>query len=83
MRCLHCGKNIDESLFHPPLTYCPYCGQNLGASGREKAIEGVLFCLHCGKELPGKVSFCPYCGGELVKRITTHYERLEDSELAE
>ena len=44
----------------------------------------MLFCPHCGKELPGRVSFCPYCGGEIAaRRTTTPYERLEGVEPAE
>jgi len=83
MRCPHCEKDIDESVFKPPLTYCPYCGENLGASGTGGATEGILFCPHCGKELPGKVNFCPYCGGEVARRVTTPSRGLEDTEPAE
>jgi len=83
MRCPGCGKNIDESILPPPLTYCPYCGQNLKASSTERVIEGKLFCPHCGKELPGKVSFCPYCGAELAKYITIDYDKLKEGESTE
>lgn len=81
MRCPHCGRDIDESTFPPPLSYCPYCGENL--SGTEEATEGMLFCPHCGKELPGRVNFCPYCGGEIARRITAPPHMLEDSQPAE
>ena len=83
MRCPGCGKNIDESILPPPLTYCPYCGQNLKASSTERVIEGILFCPYCGKELPGKVSFCPYCGAELAKYITIDYDKLKEGESTE
>jgi Zn-finger nucleic acid-binding protein len=83
MKCSQCGRDIDESIFNPPLTYCPYCGQNLVASGIEGATEDMPFCPHCGKELPSKVNFCPYCGGELAQRITPSYSRLEESKLKE
>jgi len=83
MRCPNCGKDIDESLFLPPLTYCPYCGQNLEASGREQASKEILFCPYCGKELSGKVNFCPYCGREVAKRITTREEEQEASKPAD
>lgn len=74
MRCSNCGRDIDESVFSPPLSYCPYCGQNLGASGTtEGATENVHFCPHCGKELPGTVKFCPYCGGEIGSHGTIHH----------
>ena len=82
MRCPHCGKDIDESVFPAPLTYCPYCGQSLRASGTE-AAEDMHFCPHCGKELPGRVSFCPYCGGEVARRVTTPSPGLEGIEPAE
>jgi len=78
MRCPHCDRDIDESVFPPPLTYCPYCGQNLGST--EGAIEHVHFCPHCGKELPGRVSFCPYCGEEVAKRTITLHDRPEIGE---
>ena len=81
MRCPHCGRDIDESVFQPAPAYCPYCGQNLGST--EGAGESMLFCPHCGKELPGKVNFCPYCGEEVARHVTTPYPGLEDSELAE
>ncbi len=83
MRCPHCEKDIDESVFPPPLTYCPYCGQELGASSREGATEAVHFCPHCGKGLPGRVSFCPYCGGEIAMHVTPHYDGPEVSEPAQ
>jgi len=81
MRCPHCGKDIDESTFPPPLSYCPYCGQNLSAT--EEATESMHFCPHCGKELPGRVNFCPYCGGEVARHITAPSHMLEDSQPAE
>ena len=81
MRCPHCGRDIDESLFHPAPAYCPYCGQNLGST--EGASESMLFCPHCGKELPGRVNFCPYCGEEVARRTTTPYPGLEGIEPAE
>jgi len=81
MRCPHCGRDIDESTFPPPLSYCPYCGQNLIST--EGASESMHFCPHCGKELPGRVSFCPYCGGEVARRITAPYARPEDIEPTE
>jgi hypothetical protein len=80
MRCPHCEREIDESIFPPPLTYCPYCGQSLGASSAEGATEHVHFCPHCGKELPGTVNFCPYCGGEVARPAIPHYDRPEVSE---
>ena len=83
MRCSNCGRDIDESVFSLPLTYCPYCGQNLGASGTaEGAAESVHFCPHCGKELPGTVKFCPYCGGEIGSHIAIHHTGLEGGEPA-
>ena len=82
MRCQNCGKDIDESLFLSPLTYCPYCGQELEASSREQASKEILFCPYCGKELDGKVNFCPYCGRELTRRITTYEEEQEASKPA-
>ena len=83
MSCPKCGKDIDESLFVPPLTYCPYCGQNLETSGREEAGEEILFCPYCGKELVGKVNFCPYCGRELAGQITTYEDKQVDSKPAD
>lgn len=83
MRCPKCGKDIDESLFVPPLTYCPYCGQNLETSSREEAGEEILFCPYCGKELVGKVSFCPYCGRELARQLTTYEDKQVDSKPAD
>lgn len=84
MRCSNCGRDIDESVFPPPLTYCPYCGQNLGASGTtEGATESVHFCPHCGKELPGKVNFCPYCGGGTGAHGTIHHTGPEGDEPVE
>lgn len=73
MVCLHCGKDIDETIFPPPLAYCPYCGQPLESSSTGAAEPSVPFCPHCGKELPGKVSFCPYCGGEVARRAAIPY----------
>lgn len=81
MRCPHCGRDIDESLFQPAPAYCPYCGQNLGST--EGASESMHFCPHCGKELPGRVNFCPYCGEEVARRTTTPYPGLEGIEPAE
>ena len=93
MRCLHCGKDIDESLLPSGLTYCPYCGQNLQSSlgerflnemsfcpycGKELSVK-ASFCPYCGKELDGKVNFCPYCGRELARRIITYEEKQEAS----
>lgn len=75
MRCPKCGKDIDESLFVSPLTYCPYCGQNLETSGGEDAGEEMLFCPYCGRELAGKVNFCPYCGRELARQVTTYEDK--------
>ena len=75
MKCPHCDKDIDESVFPPPLTYCPYCGQNIEESSTQGAAEQVHFCPHCGKELPGKVNFCPYCGEEVVKHTTALHDR--------
>ena len=72
MRCSNCSKDIDEEVFPPPLTYCPYCGLKLKDSGVD-VTEGMHFCPHCGQELPGKVSFCPYCGGEIGRRATTRH----------
>ncbi len=76
MRCSHCGKDIDESVFPPPLSYCPYCGQSL-KTGTEGAAEHVHFCPHCGKELPaGRANFCPYCGGEIARPTAIpHHEQ--------
>lgn len=81
MRCSNCRKDIDEEVFPPPLTYCPYCGLKLKDTGAEEA-DTMHFCPHCGKELPGKVSFCPYCGGDIGMRRTTHYAGMEGSEPA-
>ncbi|MFC1902908.1 zinc ribbon domain-containing protein [Chloroflexota bacterium] len=72
MRCSECRKDIDEEVFPPPLTYCPYCGLKLKDGGADET-EGMHFCPHCGKELPGKVGFCPYCGGSIGKRVTTYH----------
>ncbi len=83
MRCPKCGKDIDESLFVPPLTYCPYCGQNLETSGGEEAGEEILFCPYCGKELAGKVKFCPYCGRELASQVTAYEDKQVDSKPAD
>lgn len=83
MRCPKCGKDIDESLFVSPLTYCPYCGQNLETSGGEDAGEEMLFCPYCGRELAGKVNFCPYCGRELVRQVTTYEDKQVDSKPAD
>ncbi len=79
MKCSNCSKDIDEDVFPPPLTYCPYCGLKLKDSGADEA-ETMHFCPHCGKELPGKVSFCPYCGGEIGRRATTPYAVKESAE---
>jgi len=74
MKCPHCSKDIDESLFHSPLIYCTYCGSNLKVSDTEGATE-VVFCPHCGEELPSKVNFCPYCGVELTTPTTIRYDK--------
>lgn len=82
MRCPKCGGDINESLFPSPLTYCPYCGQNLEAGTGEQASKEILFCPHCGKELGGKVTFCPHCGGELARRIATREDKQATSKFA-
>ena len=82
MRCSNCSKDIDESVFPPPLTYCPYCGLKLKDSGGEET-EGMHFCSHCGREIPGRVSFCPYCGGEIGRRMTSPPPRLDASQVSE
>jgi len=83
MKCPRCGRDIDESTFPPPLTYCPYCGQNLRAGSTAEPTGDILFCPHCGKELPGKVNFCPYCGEEVAGRTLTQYPGLEKTEPTE
>ena len=76
MNCKYCGKEIDESFFDYPLTFCPHCGGDLRVSEKE-AAEPKVFCPHCGKELPGMLNFCPYCGGEVAKHVTPRYERAD------
>ena len=83
MRCQHCGKDIDESQFRSPLTYCPHCGQILKASSSERVAEDIFFCPYCGKELSSRVSFCPHCGEELPKRIPIYHDHHEDSKITE
>lgn len=83
MICPSCRKDIDESLFRPPLHYCPHCGQTLKAGIGEQATEDILFCPYCGKELSSKANFCTHCGEELARRITPSYYIHEERELTE
>ena len=58
MKCQSCGKEIDESLFSPDLTYCPYCGQEL------ESVR-LQFCPYCSQKLAAQTNFCPHCGKNL------------------
>lgn len=66
MKCLNCGKDIDESHFPSGLAYCPYCGQDLASSREGPDTDRLLFCPYCGQELIGRTNFCPHCGKELL-----------------
>ena len=59
MKCPSCNKDIDESIFSPDLTFCPYCGEKL-------EVTGLQFCPYCGQKLTIRSSFCPHCGKKLA-----------------
>lgn len=59
MKCPSCNKDIDESIFSPDLTFCPYCGEKL-------EVTRLQFCPYCGKKLTEQTSFCPHCGKKLA-----------------
>jgi len=83
MKCPHCGKDVDESLFPSGLTYCPYCGQNLQSSIREQVLDEISFCPYCGEELSGKTNFCPHCGKELAMHKMAYHHAQESREPVE
>ena len=58
MKCPSCNKDIDESIFSPDLTFCPYCGEKL-------EVTGLQFCPYCGQKLTTRSNFCPHCGKKL------------------
>jgi len=63
MKCLNCSRNVDKSLFPEDLTYCPYCGQEMGTASIGERLQ---FCPYCGKKLSEQTSFCPHCGKKLL-----------------
>lgn len=43
----------------------------------------MKFCLHCGEQLPDKVSFCPYCGKQFGSKTETVSPKKDDSPLTD
>ena len=64
MKCPKCSRDIDQSQFPKGLVFCPYCGDNIASSRKEK-VSGVAFCPYCGQELSDHMKFCPNCGKEM------------------
>jgi len=62
MKCLNCSREIDKLLFLEDLTYCPYCGEEMGSASIGVKLQ---FCPYCGKKLTEQTSFCPHCGKKL------------------
>lgn len=72
MKCLRCGKIVDENC-----TVCPNCGFQIGKnnsndishSSEWSDYEKSSFCAYCGTHLEEKDSFCPKCGRKKMNQM--------------